>query len=155
MLENLTTTYSQLPTHYFYHSEVDEFLTKAYPKNIYPDQKNYQSNNGTTVRSKSEVLIANILEDHNIPYRYEIPLKMGTHQKYPDFTIMHPFTGEIIIWEHFGALNQPGYEEKMNEKMRLYLKNNYLPFKNLIYTFEFDLSPKRLKNIIEEIILKH
>lgn len=100
-------------------------------------------------------MIANLLEEYNIPYHYEIALQLGTQTKYPDFVIKNPYTGKTIIWEHFGALDQPVYEKNMNDKMQLYQKHGYKAFENLIYTFEFDMMNNqcRLKDLIEQIIL--
>lgn len=156
VIKNFAPSYQDHPSYYFYHTSIRDFLTKTYTQNTYPANiQTYSTNGGTTVRSKSELIIANLLEANDIPYCYEIPLKLGIHRKYPDFTIMHPFTGDLLIWEHFGALHQPDYEQKMNEKMSLYLKHGYQPWKNLIYTFEFDLDPKRLQQIVDDILLKH
>lgn len=41
------------------------------------------------VRSKSEVIIADILNQEGIPYRYECPLQLkGWGKVYPDFTVL-------------------------------------------------------------------
>lgn len=47
----------------------------------------YYSDSGLRVRSKSEIIIANLLEKYEVPYKYECPLKLdkwGTVR--PDFT---------------------------------------------------------------------
>jgi len=153
LIQQLPKAYQDMPSHHFYHPSIKEFLEKSYPKNPFP-MEGYHTKNGIQVRSKSEAIIGSKLEEYDIPYRYEIPLILGNQKKYPDFTIKNPFTGKTVIWEHFGALNQPEYEQKMNNKMTLYLKSGYTPLKNLIYTFEFDIkTPKRLKNLIEQVIL--
>ena len=155
-VNSFSSAYQGLPETYFQrHSSVDVWLSDHYQKNPYPpDEWPYASKNGTPLRSKSEVLIANHLEDYGIPYRYDAALTLGGQTKYPDFTIKNPFTGKLIIWEHFGALHQPKYEEIMAEKMGLYLKHGYVPFETLIYTFEFDVrGDRRLKDLIEQVIL--
>ena len=150
------SAYQGLPENYFFLPSINDFLTKSYTKNPYqPENLTYSSNNGTPVRSKSEVLIANQLENYHIPYRYEIAITLGKKTIYPDFIIKNPFTGKTIIWEHFGALNQEGYEQKMNDKMGRYLKHGYIPFETIIYTFEFDVKhPPRLQTLIQQIILQ-
>ncbi|MEO3891330.1 AAA family ATPase [Nonomuraea sp. B5E05] len=56
--------------------------------------------NGTLVRSKNEVIIANILDNlvrgH---WRYELPLEINGKTLRPDFTIRTP-GGRTIYWEH-------------------------------------------------------
>lgn len=155
-IKSFSTTYQGLPISNFYHPKVVDWLVKPFRENPYQRENlQYQSKKGTIVRSKSEVMIANMLEDYEIPYRYEIAMKIGGQIKYPDFVIMQPFTGELIVWEHFGLANQIEYAEKMNERMKLYLKQGYKPFENLIYTFEFDLinGEQRLRDLIENVIL--
>lgn len=156
MIRSFSPVYQGILDSYFFHPSVEHFLEKPYLKNPYqPEDWNYFSNSGVPVRSKSEVLIANQLEDYGIPYRYDAALALGKRTKYPDFTIKNPFNGKIILWEHFGALNQVDYEQKMNDKMTLYMKYGYIPLETLIYTFEFDIrNARRLQDLIEHIILQ-
>ena len=152
LIRSFSRTYQEVPNEYFFHPSIKGFLEEAYVKNPYPpEEHSYFSKNGIPVRSKSEVLIANQLEDYHIPYRYEAAMTLGKQTKYPDFTIKNPFNGQLILWEHFGALHQPGYEQKMN----LYMKYGYIPFETIIYTFEFDIkSTHRLAHLIEHIVLQ-
>ena len=55
---------------------------------------------GHSVRSKSELLIADALFYHGIRYEYEKELILSGRTIYPDFTIRHPQTGKIFYWEH-------------------------------------------------------
>ena len=156
IISDFAPTYQKLDLSSFYHPSVKPFLEKEYPKNdLYLENLIYQTKQGIPVRSKSELMIANILEEYQIPYRYEIPFKVGNKTQYPDFVIKNPFTGANFIWEHFGALNKEEYENRMNQKMRHYLTNGYAPFQNLIYTFEFDLfnNCQRIHDLINQIIL--
>ena len=156
IISSFTGAYSEMPRNYFYHPSVEKWLTDPHIESLFrPEDLKYFSNKGTKLRSKSEALIANKLEDYNLFYRYEpkIKLKNGT-TIYPDFAIIDLYTGEIILWEHFGALHIEGYEKKMNKKMADYLELGYIPFETIIYTFESDvLNPERLKYLIEKIIL--
>lgn len=120
----------------------EEYLTK-------PDSSKdvtYKTDKGDLVRSKSEVIIANKLFAKKIPYRYECMLELKDgHVVYPDFTIMNPSTGQVIIWEHFGMMDNPEYFNKFVRKYNTYLLNGYGYGGNLICTFEsssiqFDLS---------------
>lgn len=112
----------------------------------------FQTDKGDLVRSKSEVLIANKLYAKNIPYRYEckLVLKNGICI-FPDFTIMNPNTGEVLIWEHFGLMSNQEYSESFVRKINTYLSNGYLPGKNLLCTFESNTSQLDL-SIIDKMI---
>ena len=59
------------------------------------------------VRSKSEAFIASSLSDKGIPFRYECAAKIAGTVIYPDFTIRHPLSGKLCLWEHFGLIDRP------------------------------------------------
>ena len=155
IIDNLPKFYQNMSVEKFYHSTIADWIAKPYTQNSYkPEDQKYESTKGIKFRSKSELIIANLLEEYNIPYRYEPEMTLKGKRICPDFMIKNPFTAETIIWEHFGALHLPDYEKKMNEKMEWYLTQGLVPFETVIYTFEFDLNPKRLKSLIENIILR-
>ena len=72
---------------------------------------------GETVRSKSEVIIANLLHAKGIDYLYEEPLELAGVTKYPDFTIEDDNTGDKYYWEHLGMLSDSAYRRKWDEKV--------------------------------------
>jgi len=135
--------------------EYNAWITaKSKPNNLYTKDLKYPTKNHNLVRSKSELIIANHLENQKIPSLYEHPLKIKNKTIYPDFTIICPYTSELKIWEHFGLLNDPLYEKQMKDKIVLYHQLGFKLFKNIIYTFESDISdPDRIQKLIEEIIL--
>lgn len=154
-VKDFSKTYQGLPKSYFYHSQITHWLNSPSQKNPYPIKESYFSNSGTEFRSKSEVLIANQLEKHEIPYKNDVALTLSGQTKYPDFIIKNPYTNKTIIWEHFGALDKQDYEDSMDKKMGLYMKNGLKPWDNLIYTFEFDIkNPYRIEQLIQDFILK-
>ncbi|MDZ8084323.1 MAG: RecQ family ATP-dependent DNA helicase [Nostoc sp. DedQUE12b] len=81
--------------------------------------KIHQAENGIWVRSKSEVIIANILYHSNIDFQYEEKLFYNEYQwKEPDFTIRH--NGNVWYWEHLGLLGNEQYNENWQEKKEIY-----------------------------------
>ncbi len=102
----------------------------------YPEALINRTTDKNLVRSKSEAFIYRTLQENNIRFRYECKLTLGDEEIYPDFIIVHPVTHKIIIWEHFGKSTDPEYMGLMLHKLRVYLKNGYIPFVNLIITFE-------------------
>jgi len=83
---------------------------------------------GEAVRSKSEVIIANLLHAKKIDYHYEYPLELGGMVKYPDFTIEDDDTGITYYWEHCGLLHDPDYLRRWEEKKQWYAEHNILSF---------------------------
>jgi len=70
---------------------------------------------GLYVRSKSEVIVANLLEEYaksgRLTYEYERPLEApgsnGKDLRLPDFTISAD--GRTFYWEHCGMVDDPAY----------------------------------------------
>jgi len=155
LIQSFSKTYQEVPISYFYHPSMDTWLSKNPEPNSYPIKGGFRTSyNKVLVRSKSEQIIASLLEEYGIPYRYDTKLMLGGKSKYPDFIIKNPFTGKEILWEHFDALHQPKYEESMHEKMNLYSQQGYIPNDTIIFTFEIDITTEhRLINLIENVIL--
>ncbi|MBQ9421463.1 MAG: hypothetical protein IJU30_06890 [Lachnospiraceae bacterium] len=120
---------------------IQAWLAEEYPYN--PERKNYTvvADNGLMVLSKSEALIIRLFIEHNIPFRYECPVEVFETIYYPDFTIMHPRTGQILLWEHFGLMERDYYAAKNAKKVADYRKLGYFPFRNFLMTFEYSDMP--------------
>ncbi len=74
------------------------------------------------VRSKSEVIITNLLVDRGIPFRYEVPLYAPDGTFYlPDFTIT--WQGKEWYWEHVGRLDLEAYRNHWETKEAWYAKH--------------------------------
>ena len=155
IIATFSETYRSLPLSYFYHPSIATWLEDAYDKNtLYQENLIYSSKNGIHLRSKSERDIANLLEEYQIPYRYDAIIRPGGIKTSPDFIIKNPYTNKTIIWEHFGFLHEADYEQNMNDKIDRYLSNGFTENEHFIYTFEAhtrDLS--RVQNLIESMIL--
>lgn len=102
---------------------------------------------GDFVRSKSEALIADYLSVLGLHYRYEDELVVNGVSYYPDFMIMHPLTGDIYMWEHFGLMDRVNYYEKMCEKLNAYAACGFELGKNMIATFESNEAPLKIETI--------
>lgn len=93
-----------------------------YTHNWYASEKKLATLSEYFVRSKSEVIIANMLVDREIPFKYEEPLFAPDGTMYlPDFTVT--FRGETFFWEHVGMLDLPGYRAHWEKKLKWYEKN--------------------------------
>lgn len=142
--------------------KVRQWQTEAYEKNLmYPENLRYETEQGDMVRSKSEVIIANILY-HNrkdILYKYEKPLEVmeNGRQKtiYPDFTILNKNTGEVTYWEHAGRMDDPHYASEFVKKMNTYIDNDLLLGRDVVVSFESLINPldiKVVKRLVKQII---
>lgn len=104
----------------------------------YEDGLIHRAKDGRMFRSKSEVIIANMLIDNGFDdFLYEEKLPIGDTYKLPDFTFKDAATGSYIIWEHCGMMTNPEYRERWEAKKRLYEINGFSEEKgNLIVTYD-------------------
>lgn len=113
----------------------------------YEEGKIHRSLAEVMVRSKSELVIANLLFEREIDFRYEKALfaSDGTFVL-PDFTIR--WQGEDWYWEHVGMLHDPGYRARWEWKQAWYEQHH--PGR-LVTTFESG----QLSHDADAIIRKH
>ncbi|RME53638.1 MAG: exonuclease, partial [Deltaproteobacteria bacterium] len=85
----------------------------------YEDGRIHQTLADVVVRSKSEVIIANMLFERGIPFSYEQPLFASDGTFYlPDFTIT--WRGTDYYWEHLGMLHRDEYRAHWEKKRAWY-----------------------------------
>lgn len=87
----------------------------------YPEALIHRTQRGVPVRSKSEVIVADVLDSLDISWEYERRLSHpGNPHDYrlPDFTI--GVEGDIYYWEHLGMLDVSAYRDGWARKRRWY-----------------------------------
>ena len=95
----------------------------------YEEGKIHETLAEVMVRSKSEVIIANMLHEREIPFTYENPLYAPDGTFYlPDFTVT--WRGENYFWEHVGMLHRRDYRQHWEKKRTWYEK--FFPGKLII-----------------------
>lgn len=120
---------------------------------------------GERVRSKSELIIADVLFNAGVPYRYEYPCRLKVDclgRKrckvfYPDFTCLNVRTRREIIWEHFGLMDDPQYFLNALGKIDLYRANGVVYGDGLIFTKEFDgksLETEYVQRLVDRFLLE-
>lgn len=115
----------------------DKWMEEAYRRNEkYPEHLTHRAVGGLMVRSKSEAIIAQILHTEGIPFRYECEQIFNGIAVYPDFTILHPISGKMILWEHWGLMDQETYRSTTFRKLETYIDQGFIPGDNLILTWE-------------------
>lgn len=100
-------------------------------KKWYEDKFIHKTKRGEMVRSKSEVIIANMLLDADIDYSYETPLLLTNGcTVHPDFTIKK--AGKTFYWEHLGMLQKEDYRKGWDVKRKSYEENDIIKGRNLM-----------------------
>lgn len=94
--------------------EIDSSKQKRY----FEDKLIHKTTRGELVRSKSEVIVANILDKMKIDYSYEEPLNVSGKTYIPDFTLR--YQGKTAYLEHLGMLRNKVYKKHWDEKRANY-----------------------------------
>ena len=141
---------------------IAKWLARSYPrKGFMEGAPVFETKRGDRVRSKSEMEIANDLFDEEIPYLYEVPIRLidcVTDQPYtthPDFVVLNVKERKEFLWEHFGMMDDPEYAQRNIKKLVEYENAGYYPGENMIVTFEtrtFPLTPKEIKLVISHYL---
>jgi hypothetical protein len=110
---------------------------------------------GHLVRSRAELVIANLLYSTPIEYEYERVCE-GTDEPgrlRPDFSFVKS-DGDLILWEHLGLMNREDYRRGWEWKKGWYQRNGYKLGENLFISEENErggLDSKVLENVALEI----
>lgn len=126
------------PVDLTFNQKLELWINEKYEgKGFKEGEREIYSDRGERVRSKTEKDLANYFYSHNIPYKYEKPLRLnGYGIVYPDFTFLSPKTGNEIYWEHDGQMDDPDYARKAIKKIESYENNGIYLGERLIVTFE-------------------
>lgn len=113
---------------------------RAYRPLMEPPHR-HRTLNGEMVRSKSEVIVANLLKQLGIDYEYETELyfrgdtivpaaekeSAGVRYIKPDFTIRNTNDGRPVYLEHLGMMDSFAYRSDWADRDQLYRKLGILP----------------------------
>lgn len=116
------------------------------------DAASFITKRGEKVRSKTEMIIANRLNDAGIMYRYEYPIKLKSGMVvHPDFLCLNMMTRKEVVWEHFGMVDNYEYATNMIRKINGYLHSGYVWGETFIASFEGSRTPVDMK-VIDRMI---
>ena len=123
-----------------FHVEIGQYLGI----DRYQFRHQYETLSGDWVISKSEVIIANILYQSGIPFKYEQSLVAPDNTwMLPDFTIQ--WKGKTYYWEHLGMLDRLDYARGWQKKLATY--ETYFPGQ-LITTQESRTLSQETKDLV-------
>jgi len=136
---------------------LENWLNQTYEQmGFREDAPEYYSLKGERMRSKSEVIIANMLDKLNIAYKYEKPLTLKSiGVVHPDFTILDVRNRKEIYWEHLGMLDDQGYRNNAIVKIRDYENSGYYIGDRLLITEEsvnYPLDVKCVERRVKHIL---
>jgi len=169
-LADVDKVYDMLPDYVKENVEPAEISDEAYARKwqskkynrrwMKNDEKYYETPRGDKVRSKSEWIIASMLENAGVPYRYEeiVPLdgRVGVFM-HPDFTVLNKRTRQVYYWEHCGMMGERDYmENSFMPKMSEYYNFEFFPGDKILLTFEskdHPLDTVDVKRLIDKYLI--
>ena len=169
-LADVDKVYDMLPDYVKENVEPAEISDEAYARKwqskkynrrwMKKDEKYYETPRGDKVRSKSEWIIASMLENAGVPYRYEeiVPLdgRVGVFM-HPDFTVLNKRTRQVYYWEHCGMMGERDYmENSFMPKIREYYNFEFFPGDKILLTFEtkdHPLDTVDVKRLIDKYLI--
>ena len=130
----------------------EKWQAKDYERKNEQPEGNLITLKNEKVRSKSEVIIANMLNTKGIPYHYEYPVQIRADVIFhPDFLCLNKRTRQEFYWEHCGKMDDIEYSSNLVKRLSDYSQKNILPGKNLILTMETSDHPLNTKDV-EKVI---
>ena len=137
---------------------IEKWLSRKYQKLGFEEgAPKILSKNGLCVRSKSELIIVEMLDSLNVPFLYECPVVLkGWGTVYPDFTVLNVRLRKVFFWEHLGKMDDPDYVNRNLGKINAYQRNGYYPGDSLILTFETKdcpISSRDVENTVRHYLL--
>jgi len=147
----LPSRVKQLPEKLLF--EYDPRESSCHRSNYLPEGRIHTTSRGLKVRSKSELIIAEKLYEHDVSFRYEELLHVGKHTFVPDFTISR-WDGKLFYWEHCGRTHDKQYMDHHRWKINLYEGIGIVPWDNLIVTYDNEEGSINLAAVEGEIKAK-
>jgi hypothetical protein len=138
--KTLPQAYRMQPDKYFFPREIDGadmvlWQSDYMQSNYRPEERTNVTSRGLRVRSKGELVIAEMLYRYEIPFRYEVELEIERYTFVPDFQLLRPRDRKVWYWEHCGLPYNEEYMEKHNWKLSMYRREGIVPWDNLIVTY--------------------
>lgn len=135
---------------------ITQWKSVPFERSSFPNENpgRFVTKNGEDVRSKNELITANMLFDMDIPYRYECALDLPDGRVFPDFTVLHPDTAEAWYIEFFGMMDNPDYSASALKKIQKYYRAGLQQrFIMLFDSLTAPLSNTTIRQVLEDCFL--
>ena len=125
-------------------SSVSDSAKQPYSREVFdklverndPDIKKEHVFDGHRFRSKSEMMIAQLLKSLGLEYKYDVIVSFGGEVFYIDFAIYCHETGRFFFMEHFGDMASENYRYRTFHKIKVYTSNGLVEGWDILYTYE-------------------
>jgi len=108
----------------------------------YLEELKRDTKSGRLVRSKSEADWYETLEEMELLFRYDSAIRLKNGRViYADFVVLLPKERRLVIIEHFGRMDEPGYAMKNMRRLQEYADSGYVLGRDLFFTLETKSKP--------------
>ncbi len=109
--------------------------------------------NGVQMRSRTEVLIAEILDELGLEYKYEPAIQFGDAIIHPDFLVYIPCLKRCLIIEFYGLSDNEGYLIDTVGKMTAYSNGGLLLNRDVLGFYGTERSMNSNEYIYNNIVM--
>ena len=121
----------------------------------YPEELNVNTELGV-FRTREEYLTARAMNILGLTFKYETPLPVGTHCRYPDFAVLSPIDMKSVIFvEYVGRMDIQRYREDFARRVGRLIDNGYIPGVNLFFIFgdkDGNIDSLQITKVIADIL---
>ncbi len=111
----------------------EEAANDTVPSSLYSDELTFTTARGEVVASKSETIIANLLHQLGLDYKYKYPVEGKSGIKRPDFMIFDS-AKKMLLWDHIEMPCAPEDRAIWEQKLTWYIDNGFVELDNLFIT---------------------
>ena len=108
--------------------------------------------NGRKLRSRGEVVIAQVLDSLGLEYKYEPTIHIGEYRYNPDFAVYLPEFERCFFIEFLGMLDKYDYVAKNSSKIYSYMSSGMVINRDLLLFYGTLNSMPSVEDIVEDII---
>ena len=130
-----------------------KWLEQKYERRQFADgAPEFYTGKGDRVRSKSEIVIADMLDRLQYPYFYEMPLYLQDGvMLHPDFTTLNVRKRKVIYLEHLGMMDDEEYLINAFKRIAVYERNGIYLGDRLIVTYETSGQPLNTRAVEKKL----
>lgn len=116
------------------------------------DVPNHYNYKGYKMRSRGEVIIAQVLDSLGLEYKYEPMIIIDDTVYYPDFAVWLPEFGRLFFIEFMGRLDDKSYIYKNTPKLMNYLNSGMVINRDLLVFCGMQNTMVSVEEVVEDII---
>lgn len=134
----------------------NDFFNKAVQGSNSMTYRNTYTSMGINFRSKNELIVAELLKDLGLKFKYEPRIVLGNNVEiYPDFLIGIEEADRCFVFEMQGMMNDANYALKASQKETIYINHGFRDGKDILFfkagndSIDFDVLRLFIEAVVE------